>query len=86
MKAQKFNSFSEIAPYLEDVTRRTFIRCDRWSDNVWVYLEKTSDVVIMSPYFWSEKTESFAKIMECPTMETLQLDMLIYEDWYVCFG
>lgn len=29
MKVQKFNSFSEIAPYLEDVTRRTFIRCNR---------------------------------------------------------
>lgn len=86
MKVQKINSFSEIAPYLEDVTRRTFIRCNRWSDNVWMHLEKTSDVVIMAPYFWSEKTESFARVREFPPIETLELDILIYGDWYVCFG
>lgn len=51
-----------------------------------MHLEKTSDVVIMAPYFWSEKTESFARVREFPPIETLELDILIYGDWYVCFG
>jgi len=86
MKAQKIDSFSEIALYLLDATRRTFIRCNRWSDNVWMLLDKRPDSTIAYPYFWDENTESFAKIGEIGSTETIEINTLIYEDWYVCFG
>lgn len=86
MKAQKIDSFSEIALYLGDITRRTFIRCDRWSNNVWMLLDKRPDSIIAYPYFWDENTESFAKLEVVRPIETIEISTLIYEDWYVCFG